>query len=345
MRTVLLGALAGACLAGGTVFVAMWALRPTRPGPQLSQSVAVQTISTAMTTALPTEHLAHLLGPSLPAVRARNGGSWTTGTGVWIDAHGTLLTAAPLVLGANEVVVTGQDGVPRRAKVLGTDAATGVTALRTSRTSGQPLDLSAGAARAGSRVAVLGAPTSVDGAHATDATTTVATVRTPSMRTSVSTGVVHDAVQLDRPVPPDALGGVIVNGDGQVIAIAIAAADTTGMGAGSPADWALSAATELGTHGQVTRAWLGVEAVDLDPDVATKLAGHGGAQVSGVTPDGPAARAGMQVGDVIVAVDDRPTAGASDLVLAMRQHEPGDRVAVTVQRGSRSTTARVTLGR
>jgi putative serine protease PepD len=346
LRTVAMGAVAGACLAGGTVFVSMWAIRPTRPAPEATQSVAIQPISTAVATELPTEQLAHDLGPSLPAVRALHHGNWTAGTGIWIDARGTLLTAAPLVLGASEVVVTGQDGVPRRAKVMGTDTATGVAALATPRTSGRPLAAAAVvAARAGTAVAVLGAPSSVDGVHATDATTTLATVRTPSMRTSVATGVVHDAIQLDRPIPPDALGGVIVDRRGQVVGIAIVATDASGMSAGAPADWALSAGAELRAHGSVTRAWLGVEAVDLDPDTASRLEGQGGAQLSGVTPDGPAAAAGMRVGDVITAVDRQPTSGASELVLNMRRHRPGDRITLTLERGNHATTAVVTLGR
>lgn len=344
-RTVLMGALAGACLAGGTVFVAMWAARPSRSTSGSGPAVAVQSIATAASAALPTERLAHDLGPSLASVRAMHDGAWVAGTGIWIDRRGTLLTAAPLVLGATQVVVVGQDDLARNAEVLGTDAATGVTVLAVGRTSGTPLRAPAGPARSGAAVAILGAPTSIAGSPSPDATTALAAVRTSSMRTSLASGVMHDAVQLDRAVPADALGGVVVDAEGRVVAITIATDDASGTSTGSPADWALSAGSELRAHGKVTRAWLGVEAIDVDPATATERAGRGGAQLTSVTPESPAADAGLRAGDVLTSVDGDRVEGATDLVLAMRQRRPGDRITLTLQRAGKRITAEVELAR
>lgn len=347
-RSLALGALAGACLAGAAVaFGAMWLTRPTRVVERPVQAVATRPVATAAIAvrSVPTEQLAHRLGPSLPSVRSLHDGTWITGSGVWLDRNGSLITAAPLVAGATQVVVTGQDGVGRRAKVAGTDPATGIATLTVSRTSGVALATDAGPARAGEAVAILGAPSAQAGTASREATTAMGVVRTASVRVSLPTGVVHDAIQLDRTVPADALGGVLVDAHGRIVGLAVARSTERGLGAASPADWALAAAIDLRDHGKVIRARLGVEATDVEPDVASELQVSGGAHLTAVEGESPAAEAGLRADDVVVRVDDHRIDDASDLVIALQTHQPGNRVVVTLLRDGRTTTVAVTLGR
>jgi len=347
-HSLALGALAGACLAGAAVaFGAMWLTRPTRVVERSSQAVAARPVATTgvAVRTVPTEQLAHSLGPSLPSVRSLHDGTWTSGTGVWLDRNGALVTAAPLVAGATQVVVTGQDGVGRRAQVAGTDPATGITTLTVARTSGVALAMEAGPARAGEAVAILGAPSAQAGTEANEGTTAMGVVRTASVRVELSTGVMHDAIQLDRTVPADALGGLLVDAYGRVVGIAVARSTERGLGAASPADWAMAAAADLRDHGKVTRARLGVEATDLEPDVASELRVSGGAHLIAVQPDSPAAAAGLRVDDVVVQVDKRRIDDASDLVSTLQTHQPGNQVVLTLFRNGHTTTIAVTLGR
>ena len=128
-----------------------------------------------------------------------------------------------------------------------------------------------------------------------------------------------------------------------LLLIAIVAALPACGGAATPAEALVEVATDLRDHGVVRRAWLGVRAVDLDPAAATVLAVAGGARITRVSPDSPAADAGLEVDDVVVAVGDLEVDDASDLVVALRAHEPGDQVSVQYRRGATSASCTAVL--
>ncbi len=106
----------------------------------------------------------------------------------------------------------------------------------------------------------------------------------------------------------------------------------------------MAAAKELRDHGEVRRAWLGVRAVDLDPVRATLLDLRRGALLTEVDGDSPAGIAGLEVGDVITAIDDQPIDDASDLVNDLSRHRPGDDTSISLQRGPDRKTMQVRLG-
>jgi S1-C subfamily serine protease len=342
---MMVGALVSASLAGAMVAVgAMWVTRPTRvvtrqAGP--TAAVAASTIAFAPGF-LPTEALAERLAPSLPGVRADRNGSWTSGTGVWLDDAGHLAVPTALVLGCDEVVVTGRDGIARQALVVGSDPATGVSTVRVARTSGTPLERHLAVARAGEPVAVLGA-SATPAAAPSGPTVVTATVSTPDGRATIGTLVLHQAIALDRDLPEATIGGVVIDAEGNVIGLAVGTGDD-GAAIASPAADALAAADDLRDDGKVERAWLGVRAVDLDPALASRLELRGGAALTGIDPGSPAEGAGLQPGDVITTLDDEPIDNASDLVVSLRHHRPGDRVRIGWQRRGDEHHAAVSLG-
>jgi S1-C subfamily serine protease len=344
-RLMMVGALVSASLAGAVVAVgAMWVARPTRVVTRsATASTAVATATVAFAPGfLPTEQLAQRLAPSLPGVRAARSGTWTDGTGVWLDDDGFLAAPTTLVLGADEVVVTGPDGIARPALVVGSDPATGVSTLRVARTTGTPLPRSLALPRVGERVALLGAgPTAA--AAPTAATVATATISAPAARATIGTLVLHDAIALDRGVPHGAVGGVVLDADGRVVGLTVGL-DDEGTTVASPAAEALAAADDLRDDGKVQRAWLGVRAVDLDPALASRLEVRGGAALTQVDPGSPADQAGLQAGDVITAIDGQSVDNASDLVVSLRHHRPGDWARIGWQRGDQRQQARVHLG-
>lgn len=343
-RTPAFTALAGACLVGAVVAIgAMWWARPTRV-VEREQTVAVRTtvanqVASFTANTVPTERLAADLAPSLAVLRVEHDGSWTTATAVWIDDDGTLAASAATVAGATALLVEGVDGRSRSATVAGTDPATGVAALVTDRTAGDPVTVADRATRSGEAAAVVGAPESA-GASATVAGVIV---RSAGQRAAIGDLVLHDAIQLDRPVPDDAIGGGLVTADGTLLGLVVGNETGSDLGTVTPGEVVVEAAADLRAHGVVRRAWLGVRTVDLDPLASSVLEVPGGARITRISPGSPAEAAGLAVDDVVVAVDRTAIADASDLVLALRDRRPGEAVTVHYRRGPSTATCEAVL--
>lgn len=342
-RTPALTALAGACLVGAVVAVgAMWWTRPTRIVER--QPVAVRTtvanqVASFTANTVPTEQLAADLAPALAVLRVERDGAWLTATAIWIDDHGTLAASAATVAGATSLLVEGTDGRSRSARVAGTDPATGVAALVTDRTAGEPVTVADRATRSGEAAAVVGAPKG--GGNA--ATVAGVIVRSAGLRASVGDLVLHDAIQLDRSVPPDAVGGGLVTADGTLLGLVVGNESDTDLGTVTPGDAVVDAAADLRAHGVVRRAWLGVRAIDLDPVASAVMELPGGARITRISPGSPAEQAGLAVDDVVVAVDRTEIDDASDLVLALRRHRPGESITVHYRRGASTETCEAVL--
>lgn len=335
-RSRLVGTVAAAGMAGALVAVGvMWFARPTRVVVEESKPLTARSTAPAVFTpaGLPSAALAKRLAPALVQVEVSTDEGRRTATGIRVDDHGTIVVATPVVQGATTVMVTTHDGDRVRAVIGGADAATGITVVTVSSSSGEGIGTDAVDAEAGERVAVIGSGSVSSAAvHAVD------------VRTSVDPLVLHDAVQLDRPVPDAVTGGVVVDGDGALIGIVLDGSGAQDLAVVVPADDALAAARGLRDEGEVRRAWLGVRAIDLGADAADLMQVHGGAQLTMVQAGSPATSAGLRKGDVITAVDDQPIGDASDLVVALRHHQPGQEVTIHWQRGKESGQTDVTLG-
>jgi S1-C subfamily serine protease len=168
-------------------------------------------------------------------------------------------------------------------------------------------------------------------------------------------GTVIDALQTDAAINPGNSGGALLNGAGEVIgintAIATVASESQGsqsdqsgnigVGFAIPAKTAQRVAQEIIRTGKANHAVLGVQARTVSGD--NPEAGNG-AQVVDVVADGPAAKAGLQDGDVITAVGNRPVTTSIELTAAIRSAAPGSDVTLTVRRGTNSRSVKVTLG-
>jgi putative serine protease PepD len=162
----------------------------------------------------------------------------------------------------------------------------------------------------------------------------------PDQQPQATTTTVISAIQTDAAINPGNSGGPLLNAAGQVIGInsAIASTGTVGGQAGNigvgfaiPIDQARIIAGELIKDGKASHPLMGVVLAD-----AGDSAGNDLARVQSVNSGGPADKAGMKVGDVIVAVAGQRTAGADAVIAAIRSHQPGQQVQITVERdGSR----------
>ena len=270
-----------------------------------------------------------------------NQSATATGTGFVVDGKGHIVTAAHVVEGASSISVKFQDGTTRTAKVLGTDEATDVAVLSIdpSGLTLHPLALGSSASLSiGDEVAAIGDPFTYDRSLSTGVVSGLdRTISAPNGFT-----VAH-AIQTDAALNPGNSGGPVLDASGRVIGIVDQIATngssqtSTGVGFAVPIDLVRSELSKLEAGQTVRHAYLGVSTSDLGTGTA-------GALIQSVSSSGPAASAGLRSGDVVTRIGSAAIKGTNDLVAAVAAHAPGDRVQVTVKRGSSTQTVTVTLG-
>jgi putative serine protease PepD len=264
-----------------------------------------------------------------------------TGTGFVVDGKGHIVTAAHVVDGASSITVTFQDGTTRKATLLGEDNATDVAVLSVdaSGLTLHPLTLGSSASlNVGDPVAAIGDPFTYRRSMSTGIVSGLdRTISAPNGFT-----VAH-AIQTDAALNPGNSGGPVLDASGKVIGIVDQIATngssetSSGVGFAVPIDLVKSELSSLEAGKSVSHAYLGVSTSSASSTTA-------GALVQSVTSGGPAADAGLRSGDVIAKLGSTTIKGTNDLVAAIATHKPGDKVTMTVRRGSDTTELTVTLG-
>jgi putative serine protease PepD len=277
-----------------------------------------------------------------------------TGSGIIIRDTGYILTNNHVVaaaVGGGSVHVTLNDGKTVAATIVGTDPSIDLAVIKVDGVSGLTGATFADSEnlKVGQAVLAVGAPL---GLANTVTQGIVSTLHRP-VRTGeagASAQAVIDAVQTDAAINPGNSGGALVDLAGRVVGINSAIA-TTGGGAGQsgnigvgfaiPSNVAVKVSDQLIKTGKAVHSQMGV-GVDDAPNSTDGAPGLG-ATIKGVTSGGPAARGGVQVGDVVTKVDDRRVTDANSLIVAIRSHDPGSTVTLTVTRGGATKTLKVTL--
>ncbi|MEA2383011.1 MAG: hypothetical protein QOH72_2982 [Solirubrobacteraceae bacterium] len=285
------------------------------------------------------EAAARIALPSVVQIQRSNG----LGSGVVMDANGDIVTNAHVVAGENKFVVISSDGKHFAATLRGSFPQGDVAVVRVSAGSLRPAQFGDSAKlRVGEAVLALGSPLGLR------SSVTDGIVSAVSRTVSEGNGVaLPSVVQTSAAINPGNSGGALVDLRGRVVGIPTLAALDPELGGTAPGvGFAISSnevksiATQLAKSGRVVRsdrAYLGVELRSLPA---------GGALVVSVVKGGPAAKAGMKPGDLILSVAGQPVGTVDDLATALAGHKPGDRVPVTVRHQDGSTaTLQVTLGR
>ncbi|MGW5110912.1 trypsin-like peptidase domain-containing protein [Nocardia sp. NPDC004123] len=292
--------------------------------------------------------------PSVVMIRVAGARAEGEGSGVILSSDGLILTNNHVVSGAGQnakMDVAFSDGTTAPATVVGADPVSDIAVIRvTGKTGLQPIDLGQSAnLEVGQGVVAIGSPLGLAG--------TVTSGIVSSLNRPVSTsgepgsqGTVIDAIQTDAAINPGNSGGALVDMTGKLIGIntAIATMGTAesagaqsgsiGLGFAIPVDTARRVADELIKNGKATYAQIGVT-VRAQDDV-------NGARVMDVSPDGPAAKAGIPKNAIITKIDDQIVDSGNSLIAGVRSHRPGDKVKVTYtdDQGKNPKTVEVTLG-
>src|ERR1700733_14526273 len=264
------------------------------------------------------------------------------GSGFFITGDGYAVTNNHVVQNADKVQVTTDDGKTFTAKVIGTDTRTDLALIKIDGTDFPYVKLAEHTPRVGDWVLAVGNPFGLGG--------TVTAGIVSARGRDIGAGPYDDFIQIDAPVNKGNSGGPTFDVEGNVIgvnpAIFSPSGGSVGIAFAIPADTVKGVIAQLRDKGSVTRGWIGVQIQSITPDIADSmgLKQASGALVSEPQKDSPAAKAGVQSGDVITSVDDTPIHDARELARKIGTIPPGASVKLGMIRGGQDKTLTLTLG-
>ena len=267
------------------------------------------------------------------------------GSGFVIDPSGTVITNNHVIDGADEIEVIFPDGRRLKAELKGTDKKTDLAVLQVK--SDTPLPSvewgDSSRLRVGDWVMAIGNPFGLGGS------VTLGIVS--AMNRNINAGPYDDFIQTDAAINRGNSGGPLFDMNGKVVGVNTAIISPTGgsigIGFSVPSDTARSVIDQLVKFGETRRGWLGVRIQNVTDDLAQtlNLKEASGALVADVTATSPAEKAGVQPGDVIVALDGKPMKDSRDLSRAVGNMAPDAEVKISVLRKGEPVEITVTLGR
>jgi len=266
------------------------------------------------------------------------------GSGFIIDTDGYVVTNAHVVAGADEIIVRLSDDTQLVANLIGSDERTDLALLKVEND--RPLPAAqwgdSDGARIGDWVMAIGNPFGLGGT----VTAGIVSARSRDIRS----GPYDDFIQTDAAINRGNSGGPLFNMDGQVIGVNSAifspSGGSVGIGFAIPSQMARNVINQLRKHGEVRRGWLGVRIQRVTPELAEglRLGEARGALVASVTPEGPAQKAGIQQGDVILEFNDREVPESNKLPRMVAETPIGSEVPVTLWRKGEEVTVNAVLG-
>jgi putative serine protease PepD len=258
-----------------------------------------------------------------------------TGSGFVIDEEGHIVTNQHVVDGAQSVKVRFSDGTVVDADIVGTDPSTDIAVLDVDVPSSEltPLNFASDTSlQVGDSVIAIGSPFGLEGTLTTGVVSALGReIQSPNGFT------IENAVQTDAALNHGNSGGPVLDSAGHVVGVAAQirseSGGSDGIGYAIPGDTAQRVAAELIKSGRVQHAYLGVSLPDDGP-----------AKLAQVVPGSPAARAGLQSGDEVTAVDGKSIKTGDELRAAIDAKKPDDKISLTIKRNGKERTVQVTLG-
>ncbi len=270
---------------------------------------------------------------------------FSLGSGVIISPEGYILTNNHVVEAADEIEVALADGRKVPAKLVGTDPDTDLAVIKVNL-SGQP-SITLGrldGIKVGDVVLAIGNPFGVG------QTVTMGIVSALG-RNHLGINTFENFIQTDAAINPGNSGGALVDTQGYLLGINTAiysrSGGSLGIGFAIPVTTVKTVMDAIIKNGQVVRGWIGVEPQDITPELAESfsLQKSSGTIIAGVLKGGPADKAGVKPGDILISVADKPVTDTVSMLNLVAQLNPGDKVKFTVLRKSRETVLDVTVGR
>jgi putative serine protease PepD len=279
------------------------------------------------------------------------------GAGVVYNSAGYILTDEHVIDNAVQVVVTFQDGRKVAAKVIGSDASSdvGVIKVNVPKSELHPIAFAnSDSAQVGAPVVAIGSPFSLPETVTTGIVSqTGRVIQAPTTPKPYS---IPDAIQTDAAINPGNSGGPLLNAAGDVLGLndqietdetntSTGQGQNAGIGFATPANEDAKVANEIIAHKTVQHAYLGIEASGEEANTESLSTQNAtGITVGPVTTGGPAAKAGVQKGDVIKRIGSTTITSFDELVSVLARDNPGQTVSLTVDRSGQTKQISVTLG-
>ena len=263
------------------------------------------------------------------------------GSGVIISQDGYIVTNSHVISKADNIIVMLNDGRKATAKVIGNDVESDLAVIKVDLTGLKPLGFREQSTQVGDVVLAIGNPFGVG-------QTVTQGIISATGRTDLGINTVEDFIQTDAAINPGNSGGALVDAYGQLVGINTAifsrSGGSMGIGFAIPTEIVKLVMNGIIKDGKVHRGWLGIELQSSMKD-PTKLSDDTqGVEVMNVMPDGPAAKAGLQKGDIITAMDNKPVDDANTLIQMVARKAPNSVVNLQVMRNKAQSSVNVTLG-
>jgi serine protease DegQ len=267
------------------------------------------------------------------------------GSGVIVSPEGYILTNQHVVDGADQIEIALSDGRTTNAKVIGVDPETDIAVLKINLPNLPSITLGRmDQARVGDVVLAIGNPFGVG------QTVTMGIISALG-RNHLGINTFENFIQTDAPINPGNSGGALVDVNGNLLGINTAiysrSGGSLGIGFAIPVSTARSVLESIITTGTVTRGWIGVEPQDVTPEIAESfgLQQKSGAIVAGVLQGGPADKAGIKPGDILVDVNGQPITDTTRLLNVIAQIKPGTDAKVHLVRKNKDLDLDVMIGK
>ena len=266
------------------------------------------------------------------------------GSGVIVSPEGYILTNNHVVESADEIEIALADGRKAVAKLVGTDPETDLAVIKVNLKDLPAITLAQlDQTRVGDVVLAIGNPFGVG------QTVTMGIVSALG-RNHLGINTFENFIQTDAAINPGNSGGALVDTNGNLLGINTAIYSRTGgslgIGFAIPVTTVKTVMESIIRTGQVVRGWIGVEPQDITPELAESfgLERKSGTIIAGVLRNGPADRAGMRPGDILVEVDGQPVKDTTEMLNVIAQLQPGAKTAVKVLRRNAEASLEVTVG-
>jgi Do/DeqQ family serine protease len=266
------------------------------------------------------------------------------GSGVIVSSKGYILTNHHVVEAADEIEVALVDGKKLKAKAVGSDPETDIAVLQVE---GGPLPAisfgDADSLRVGDVVLAIGNPFTVG------QTVTMGIVSALGRKIGLNT--FENFIQTDAAINPGNSGGALIDTAGNLVGINTAiysrSGGSLGIGFAIPASSAKQVMEQIIESGSVTRGWIGVEAQEITPEIADsfRLSSTNGVLIAGVLRGGPAEKAGLKPGDILVAIEGRSVKDPNSMLNLVAALVPGKPASIRLKRDNKDIEVQVAVGK
>jgi S1-C subfamily serine protease len=298
--------------------------------------------------------IASRVGPAVVSIAVRSSNEYSVGSGVVIDKHGDVLTNNHVIAGAaagtgSSITVTFSDEATAKGQIVGRDPVSDLAVIKVPSQQLTVASLGDSSKLAvGDPVIAIGSPLGLEGTVTTGIVSALGRAVHVSNEDGSSDAYLK-AIQTDAAINPGNSGGALVDASGAVIGINSAGrfsvpdgsggeTPVSGIGYAIPINYARGIAKQLIKSGKAQHGSIGARG-------RSATAGNReGAYLVQVSPHGPAAKAGLASGDVIVVADGHTVISYDELVVIVQEHRPGDKISITYYHGDKKRTTKLTLG-